>query len=112
MLNILTKEEINGEELEELLLKRDLKETDFLLVDVREEYEFNNKKIIGVDYLIPMSVFFDKMNVLEQHKTKVIITQCKVGGRSLKAQQILKAKGFEKVINLAGGILKYKGKTT
>ena len=109
---ILDKNEINGEELEYLLFERKNKRVDFLLVDVREEYEYNEKKIVGVDYLIPLSNFFNKAKEIEQFKSKPIVTKCKVGGRSAQAQMQLKLLGFEKVINLSGGISKYKGQVT
>ena len=109
---ILDKNEINGEELEHLLSERKNKRIEFLLVDVREEYEHNEKKIVGVDYLIPLSNFFNKVKDIDQYKSKHIITKCKVGGRSAQAQMQLKLLGFEKVINLSGGISKYKGQVT
>ena len=58
-----------------------------------------------------MSCFFEEVKKIKEHTKKIIITQCKVGGRSLQAQRQLEIMGFEKVINLAGGISKYKGKT-
>ena len=109
---ILDKNEIYGDELEHLLSERKNKRVEFLLVDVREEYEHNEKKIVGVDYLIPLSKFFNKVKDIDQYKSKHIITKCKVGGRSAQAQMQLKLLGFEKVINLSGGISKYKGQVT
>ena len=106
---ILEKNEINGQELEHLLSERKNERTDFLLVDVREEYEYNEKRIVGVDYLIPISDFFNKVRQIEDYKSKHIIAKCKLGGRSAQAQMHLKLLGFEKVINLAGGITHYKG---
>ena len=109
---LLGKNEINGKELEYLLSERKNERADFLLVDVREEYEHNEKKIVGVDYLVPLSNFFNKVKDIDQHKSKHIITKCKIGGRSAQAQMHLKLLGFEKVINLAGGIANYKGDIT
>ena len=106
---ILAKNEINGKELEYLLRERENKRTDFLLVDVREEYEYNEKKIAGVDYLVPLSDFFNKTQDIEAYKSKHIIVKCKLGGRSAQAQMQLKLLGFDKVVNLAGGITNYKG---
>jgi adenylyltransferase/sulfurtransferase len=34
-----------------------------------------------------------------------LIMQCKVGGRSAKAADFLRSKGYKKVLNLTGGIL-------
>tara|TARA_Y100000385_G_C12645429_1_gene447239 strand:- start:101 stop:448 length:348 start_codon:yes stop_codon:yes gene_type:complete len=106
---LLAKNEINGAELEHLLLERENKRADFLLIDVREEYEFNEKRIVGVDYLIPLSNFFNQVDCIKKYKSKCIITKCKLGGRSAQAQRQLKLLGFKKVINLSGGITEYKG---
>jgi rhodanese-related sulfurtransferase len=108
---VISKDEIIGEELEFLLQERESKKIDFLLVDVREEYEYQQKRISGVDNLIPMSQFFDKVSGIKSQKEKLIIVQCKLGGRSSQAQRQLKVMGFNRVINLAGGISEYKGKT-
>ena len=107
--NLLARKEINGEELEYLLLERKNNKTDFLLIDVREEYEYNEKKIVGVDYLIPLSDFFNKVQQIQDYKSKYIIAKCKLGGRSAQAQMQLKLLGFDKVINLSGGITNYSG---
>ena len=106
---LLEKNEINGKELEYLLLERKKGEAEFLLIDVREEYEYNEKRIAGVDYLIPLSDFFNKVNQIKKYKSKYIIAKCKLGGRSAQAQTQLKLLGFDKVINLAGGIVNYEG---
>lgn len=107
--NLLARKEITGEELEYLLSERKNNKTDFLLIDVREEYEYNEKKIVGVDYLIPLSDFFNKVQQIQDYKSKYIIAKCKLGGRSAQAQMQLKLLGFDKVINLSGGITNYSG---
>ena len=111
-LELLSKNEINGEELQYLLTERSKSKADFLLIDVREEYEYNEKKIVGVDHLVPLSDFFNKVKKIEPYKSKHIIVKCKLGGRSAQAQTQLKLLGFEKVLNLAGGIAKYKGEVS
>tara|TARA_B100000927_G_C16306114_1_gene405484 strand:- start:238 stop:585 length:348 start_codon:yes stop_codon:yes gene_type:complete len=109
MIDILLKKEINGEELEELLRLRKNKKLQFLLVDVREEYEYNVSRINGVDFLMPMSDLYDKVKEIENQKELPIVMQCKLGGRSQQAQRQLEIMGFKNVINLAGGITEYKG---
>ena len=106
---LLGKNEVTGQDLEYLLSERKDERADFLLIDVREEYEYNEKRIVGVDYLIPLSDFFNKVQALESFKSKNIVIKCKSGGRSAQAQMQLKLLGFSKVINLAGGITNYKG---
>ena len=46
---LLAKNEINGVELEHLLSERKNQRAEFFLVDVREEYENNQKRIVGGD---------------------------------------------------------------
>ena len=106
---LLERTEINGKELEYLLSQRNIGRAEFLLVDVREEYEYNQKRIVGVDYLIPLSDFFNKAQQIEAYKSKHIIAKCKLGGRSAQAQMQLKRMGFKRVINLAGGISNFSG---
>ena len=106
---LLYQEEIHASQLEGLLELREKKEADFLLIDVREEYEYRNSRILGVDYLIPMSEFFDKVKSIEPYKSKTLILQCKSGGRSMQAKRQLDLMGFNKTINLAGGISVYNG---
>jgi len=108
---LLQSPEINGQELEYLLSERKNGRADFLLIDVREEYEYNQKRIVGIDYLIPLSDFFNKVRQIEDYKSKHIIAKCKLGGRSAQAQMQLKLMGFKSVINLAGGISHYRGDT-
>ena len=107
--DIFSQKEITGKDLERLLALRKADKTKFILIDVREEYEFNQKKIKGVDYLIPMSSFYVKCSEIDQFKDIPIITQCKSGARSAQAQIKLKSKGFRQVINLSGGIINYPG---
>ena len=106
---LLEKKEINGQELQYLLSERKNDRAEFLLIDVREEYEYNKKRIVGVDYLVPLSDFFNRIKDIEDYKSKHIIAKCKLGGRSAQAQKQLKLLGFDKVINLSGGITNYKG---
>jgi len=108
---LLQSPEINGQELEYLLSERKNGRANFLLIDVREEYEYNQKRIVGIDYLIPLSDFFNKVRQIEDYKSKHIIAKCKLGGRSAQAQKQLKLMGFKKVTNLAGGISNYRGDT-
>jgi rhodanese-related sulfurtransferase len=70
------------------------------VLDVREPWEYQIANIGGK--LIPLGEL-DK-HTAELPKDRTIVTQCKSGGRSQKAAELLKAHGFQ-VENLAGGIL-------
>ena len=86
----------------ELKDKIDKKE-EFVLIDVREDYEFEEFNLDG--QLIPLGNFPGVIPNLEEHKDKEIIIHCRSGRRSAMAQQMLKQAGFENVKNLEGGVL-------
>lgn len=76
---------------------------DFLLLDVREQDEYDFAKIDGTT-LIPMSELQDRVSELDSHRDGHIIVHCHHGGRSMNVTRALKAAGFKKVQNMAGGI--------
>ncbi|MCG3197378.1 MAG: putative adenylyltransferase/sulfurtransferase MoeZ [bacterium] len=86
----------------ELKAKLDAKE-DFLLLDVREQHEYDIARIPGAT-LLPLSVIQQRVGELEDHKGREIVIHCKMGGRSMQACQFLQSQGFSKVVNVAGGI--------
>ena len=106
---MLLQDEINSTDLITLLEARKKKVIHFILIDVREKSEYQSNRIIGVDYLIPTSEFYKKMETLKNRQEDSIIVQCHSGGRSSQAQQLMKKMGYKKVINLLGGISQYKG---
>ena len=83
----------------------------FTLVDVREELENNTKQIIGMDYLIPTSVFNEGIDRIADLKESNIIVHCHSGARSGRVQQLMLQIGYKKVINLNGGIVNFAGDT-
>jgi molybdopterin/thiamine biosynthesis adenylyltransferase/rhodanese-related sulfurtransferase len=87
----------------ELKKKLDAGETPFIL-DVREPNEYQINKIPG-STLIPLGELPRRYQELP--KDRQIVAQCKMGGRSAKAQDFLKTVGFSDVLNLKGGILKW-----
>lgn len=76
---------------------------DFFFLDVRESFETQIAKIEGA-VLIPVGQIEDRMAELERFRDKEIVAHCHHGGRSRKALEILKSKGFKKLVNVAGGI--------
>jgi molybdopterin/thiamine biosynthesis adenylyltransferase/rhodanese-related sulfurtransferase len=94
---------VNEWEIDSVELKRRLDAGDKLFIlDVREPNEYQINKIEG-STLIPLGELPRRYQELP--KDVEIITQCKMGGRSAKAQDFLKSVGFTKVKNLKGGIL-------
>ncbi|MDD1605500.1 MAG: rhodanese-like domain-containing protein [Methylococcaceae bacterium] len=75
-----------------------------VIVDVREDDEWNGGHIAGAIH-IPLNQLDARLPELKQYKDTTIITQCKSGGRSAKALDVLKSAGFSKVYSMDGGIV-------
>jgi sulfur-carrier protein adenylyltransferase/sulfurtransferase len=90
----------------ELKTKLDHKDK-FVLVDVREQYEYDICNIAG-SKLIPLGELPARLSELDT--ADEIVLHCKVGGRSAKALKILQDAGFRKLSNLQGGILAWSEK--
>jgi len=71
------------------------------ILDVREPWEYQVANIGG--HLIPLNDL--PKRVSELNPDQEIVVQCKSGGRSQRAAEFLARNGFEKIHNLAGGIL-------
>jgi adenylyltransferase/sulfurtransferase len=85
---------------EQLKKMRDAKE-DFVLVDVRNPDEFEISVIDG-SVKLPLPELPQRFKELP--KDKMLVVHCKMGGRSARAVKFLKAQGYAKVKNVAGGI--------
>lgn len=77
-----------------------------LLVDVREKKEveelaFNVPNIVN----IPLSIFEEHYTELPQERDLVIV--CRSGIRSLKATYYLMNNGYDKVVNMKHGIIRW-----
>jgi len=109
---LLEKKDIDSKELELLLDAREVKNTSFNLVDVRELIEYRGARITNVDYLIPTTSFYEHLKQIEDQKETPTIVYCHVGQRSAYCQKVMKEMGFTKVINLSHGIAGYQGDIT
>ena len=76
---------------------------DFLLLDVREQAEYNFVHIDGA-VLTPLSEIQNRISALEPHRERHIVVHCHKGGRSLQVTQWLRTLGFSSVQNMTGGI--------
>jgi len=74
----------------------------FVLVDVREPYEYDICRIPGAR-LIPLGELPSRMSELDS--ADEIVLQCKSGMRSARALKLLQEAGFAKLWNVEGGIL-------
>lgn len=76
---------------------------DFLFLDVREPFESQIAKIPGAQ-LAPLGKIEESAGQFSEYKNKEIVAHCHHGGRSRRALEILKSKGFKKLKNVSGGI--------
>lgn len=93
---------ISAEELYEIKENEDV-----LFLDVREQYEIEEKPFKNIHVLhIPMNEIPQSLNKLDDEKH--IVVGCVVGGRSATVCDYLKTQGFDKVSNLTGGLLAWQ----
>ena len=112
MQKLLEQNDINSLELISLLAAREKGEIDFLLIDVREQYEYDAGHIKGVDLLKPTSSFQTwAEEVFNDNQDKNIIFTCRTGSRSGQVQNVFRSNGHNKAINHYGGIVTYSGDT-
>ncbi|PID87157.1 MAG: sulfurtransferase [Chloroflexi bacterium] len=78
---------------------------DVVLIDVREQNEYDEAHIPGVT-LIPLGTVPQNIDKIPTDKT-VIIT-CRSGNRSGQATDFLRKNGYDNVHNMAGGINAWK----
>ena len=110
MHELLVADNVNSENLERLLAARENGEADFILIDVRENMEYDMGHLKGVDMLKPTSDFQSWAEALfDELKDKVVIFTCRTGNRSGQVQNVFKRNGHTKVINHFGGIVSYRG---
>ena len=80
-----------------------------LLLDVREPWEFERASIDGAK-LFPMSTLVSHIDELEalnkgaNGQVQPIVCICHHGARSMQVATFLELRGFDKVINMTGGI--------
>ena len=91
-------DEITATELKQRLDRGD----DLQIIDVREQKEYDAARLEGAK-LIPLAQVVGRMGEIDPSRETVV--HCKMGGRSAKAIEALKAAGFEgRLVNLKGGI--------
>jgi rhodanese-related sulfurtransferase len=92
--------EIDAVELKDKLDKKD----DLILVDVREQQEWDEGHIPSAIF-IPLSQFEQEFEKHLKNPDAEVVVQCRSGKRSLDACQRLLGEGFTNLKNMKGGIL-------
>ena len=110
MNELLKKSFVNSNELEALLKERDEGKVDFILVDVREQIEYDMGHIKGVDILKPTSLFQSwGETFFNENRDKTVIFTCRTDYRSGNVQRVFEQNGMQSVVNHSGGIVSYRG---
>ncbi len=85
----------------------DSKPTDeYTLLDVRQPMEYQQGRLPGA-MLVPLSELHARIGELGRDKT--VVVYCRTGSRSASATGMLMSMGFEQVLNMEGGIVRYNG---
>ena len=110
MSQLLEQSYVQSEDLETLLKEREEGKVDFVLVDVREQMEYDHGHIKGVDLLKPTSTFqMWAEDFLNEYKDRTVIFTCRTDSRSGQVQRVFQQNGMARVINHGGGIVSYRG---
>lgn len=91
--------QVTAAELKELMDKN----IDFQLIDVREQYEYDESNLNGL--LIPMGEVMSRLGEIARDKQVVI--HCRSGARSASIINALEQQGFSNLFNLQGGIIAF-----
>ena len=81
-----------------------------VLIDVRTEDEFDEIRIPNSKLINLMDSDFQEQ-ISKLDKTKSYYVYCRSGNRSYHAGNLMMKMGFEKVYNLASGIIGWRGET-
>lgn len=78
-----------------------------LVLDVREESEFNAGHIRGAK-LIPLLKLKERIGELERYRNQPIVVVCRSGNRSATATALLGNREFGLAYNLTGGMMAWQ----
>lgn len=79
---------------------------DFLLLDIRDKEEFE-ERFIPKAVNIPLNKLLFSIDDIEEYKDKNVIVYCRSGHRSITACNLLSMEGFKNLYNLEKGIVEY-----
>ena len=77
------------------------------VLDVRTTSEYEAGHLPGA-YNINVSELQGRLDEIDEHKNDTILVNCKSGGRSATASQLLAGAGFTKIKNMLGGFLAWE----
>jgi len=72
---------------------------DYVIIDVREPYEFASGHVKGAINIPPADLMYGSELLEKIPKDADIIVYCKTGSRSNASEHILRSKGYTSIIN-------------
>lgn len=103
---LLENEELKPRELRRLMLARSAGVVDFALIDVREAAKHKLSRIRGTDGRFEQA---DQIALFAPVRDRAVVLYCQGGFKSKALVGPLKKMGYQKVCNLAYGLLGYQG---
>ncbi|WP_373599360.1 rhodanese-like domain-containing protein [Paraclostridium bifermentans] len=97
---------MNYKNIDNKKLKEMIKDKNTLLIDIRTEEEFEEKKIENA-INIPLQNLMYNIDDISDYKDKNIIVYCRSGHRSITACNLLELEGFKNIYNLEKGIIEF-----
>lgn len=94
-------------DLDTLEATRLINQKDALLLDVRENHEYEAGHLPNSRH-IPLGKLKDRLGEIDKYRQKPVLVYCRSGQRSASACAKLRKQGFEQVFNLKGGILAWE----
>lgn len=80
---------------------------EIIIVDVREEWEYEEVQLHPTTQNYPLGNLPMLLNKMRELKDTPFVVHCRTGVRSNQAQKFLAKNGFTNVINLVGGLEEY-----
>lgn len=90
-------------EIDVVEVQRKLTAGEIVLIDCREESEWQTAKIPEA-VLLPMSRWAEVLEQLNDYTDRHIVVHCHHGGRSLRVTRWMRENGFPNTQNMTGGI--------
>jgi adenylyltransferase/sulfurtransferase len=87
-----------------MLDEREAGERDFVLIDVREQNEWDIVHIPGA-VLVPKGEFLNGKALETLPGDKQVVLQCKSGARSAEVLAVVKGAGYADAVHVGGGVL-------
>lgn len=80
---------------------------DSVILDVREDSEYKQGHIAKAVH-IPLGQLKQRIGELDKYRERTVVAYCRTGHRSNSAAAVLRKQGFDKIHNLAGGIVAWQ----